>query len=231
MSAHLRRSLGIADWEEEGQPPRYNIAPSQDCPVIVLDDEGDVVVPASMRWGFVPSWETSEKPRLAPINAQAETAATNGLFRQAVRARRCLVPADGFYEWLRLDEKTKVPFDIHLRGGRPFFMAGIYERGTGSRPPTFAVLTTAPNALMEKIHARMPAILDAAAARRWLARGELAPEEIAAATAPHPAEDMEAVPISGLVNSPRNDLPEILEPVAFVPPPPTPPPPMQGELF
>lgn len=230
LGAHLRDTLGVEDWEEGALQPRYNIAPSQDCPVITLDDEGDVVVPA-MRWGFVPYWETSDRPKVAPINAQAEKVAENGMFRQSLQRRRCLVPADGFYEWLRLDEKTKVPFDIHLRDGRPFFMAGIFEAATAARPATFAVLTTAPNELMAKIHTRMPAILDAAEAKRWLRRGELTPDEVAELTAPHPAAEMEAVPISGLVNNPRNELPEVLEPVAFTPPPAAPPKPVQGELF
>lgn len=230
LAAYVRETFGGDEWEE-GLKPRYNIAPSQDCPVITLDDEGDVVVPATMRWGFVPYWEKAEKPKVAPINVQAERATENGMFRQAMQRRRCLVPADGFYEWLRLDEKTKVPFDIHLQGGRPFFMAGIFEQATEVRPATFAVLTTAPNELMAKIHTRMPAILDEAEAKRWLRRGEITADEVAELTAPHPASDMEAVSVSALVNNPRNDLPEVLEPVAFTPPPPEPPKPVQGELF
>lgn len=229
LTRHLRDTFGIPDWVQP--TPRYNVAPSQQCPVIIMDDEGDIVVPAVMRWGFVPFWEKSEQPKLAPINAQAESVATSGMFRQSVQRRRCLVPADGFYEWLRLDEKTKVPFDIHLKGGRSFFMAGIYEKPAGPRPATFAILTTRPNALMEKIHRRMPVILDDDEAKRWLQRGDLTPERVAELTAPHPAEDMEATPISSLVNSPRNDRPEVLEPVAFTPPPPAPPKPVQGELF
>jgi putative SOS response-associated peptidase YedK len=229
VTAHLRETFDILDWVPD--KPRFNIAPSQECPVITLDDEGDVVVPAFMRWGYVPYWETSDRPKLAPINAQAESVLTNGMFRQSVQKRRCLVPADGFYEWLRLDEKTKVPFDIHLKGGRSFFMAGIYEKARHNRPAAFAILTTAPNELMAKIHARMPVILDDGKAKRWLQRGDLAPEKLAELTAPHPAEEMEATPISSLVNSPKNDVPEVLEPVAFTPPPPPPPKPIQGELF
>ncbi len=226
LAEHLRDTFGI----EDGVPaqPRYNVAPSQDCPVIIMDDEGDVVVPSSMRWGYVPYWEQAEKPKVAPINAQAESVMTNGMFRQSLQRRRCLVPADGFFEWLRLDEKTKVPYDIRLKSGRPFFMAGIYENATGNRPATFAILTTRPNELMTKIHSRMPAILDDDEARRWMRRGNLTPETVAALTAPHPAEEMEANTISALVNSPRNDLPEVLEPVMFVPPPKEP---VQGELF
>ena len=227
LNEHLRRTFDLFD-AVLADKPRYNIAPSQDCPVIIMDDEGDVIVPAFMRWGYVPYWERSDKPRLAPINAQAESVATSGLFRQSLQRRRCLVPADGFYEWLRLDEKTKVPFDIHLTGGRPFFMAGIYEEGRENRPATFAILTTSPNALMAKIHDRMPAILDDNEAKRWVARGDIAPEKLAELTSPHAAEEMEATPISSLVNSPKNDLPEVLEPVAFTPPSPKP---VQGELF
>lgn len=228
LTAHLRETFGIPEWVEELNRPRFNIAPSQDCPVVIMDDEGEAIVPAFMRWGFVPYWEKSERPKIAPINVQAETVATNGMFRQSLQKRRCLIPADGFYEWLRLDEQTKVPFDIHLRGSRPFFMAGIYEQAAAGRPATFAVLTTTPNELMAKIHTRMPAILDDHEAKRWLTPGGVTPENVAGFAAPHPADEMEAVSISSLVNNPRNDLPEVLEPAAFTPPPPKP---VQGELF
>jgi len=228
FSAHLREMFDIPDWGEAGDRPRYNIAPSQDCPVIIMDDEGDVMAPAFMRWGFVPYWEKSAKPRLAPINAQAETLATSAMFKQSAQRRRCLVPADGFYEWLRLDEHTKVPFDIHLKGGRPFFMAGVFEKGAGARPATFAIVTTAPNELMAKIHSRMPTILDDERAKAWVRRGAISPENVAELTRAFPAGAMEATPVSSLINSPKNDQPEVLEPVAFTPPPPKP---TQGELF
>lgn len=232
ITEHLRKTHNIPEWLIDQRQSRYNIAPSQDCPVIIMDDEGDVLpVPCSMRWGFVPSWEKSAKPKLAPINAQAETAATNGMFKQAVQQRRCLVPADGFYEWLRLDDgKVKLPFDIHLKGNRPFVMAGIYEQATASRPATFAILTTRSNEIMMKIHNRMPAILDDVEAKRWLTPGPITVDDVVRLTTPHAAEEMEAVPISALVNSPRNDMPEILEPVAFMPPPPRPKE-SQEELF
>ena len=229
IAEYLRDAHHVADWPVDARVARYNIAPSQDCPVIIMDDEGDVLpIPCFMRWGYVPFWEQSDRPKLAPINAQAEKVATNGMFRQSLQKRRCLVPADGFYEWLRFDEKTKFPFDIHLKGERPFVMAGVYEKATASRPATFAILTTQPNELMTRIHDRMPAILDDDEAREWLQRGEISPQKVAALTVPHPAADMEAVPISSLVNSPRNETPEILTPVAFAPPPPKP---VQGELF
>jgi putative SOS response-associated peptidase YedK len=220
LTEHLRQTFGIPDWVKDRNYPQYNIPPSIEVPVIIMDDEGDVLpIPTMMRWGFIPFWEKSDKPKTAPINAQSEKVATNGLFRNALQKRRCLVPADGFYEWLRVDEKTKFPFDIHLKGNRPFVMAGIYEKATETRPATFAILTTGPNELMTKIHNRMPAILDNDEAHAWLRRGELSAEQVAHLTAPHAADEMEATPISSLVNSPRNNLPEILEPVAFAPPP------------
>lgn len=229
LTEYLRNTLGIPAWVKDRNDPRYNIAPSQDCPVIIMDDEGDVMpIPTFMRWGLVPFWETSDKPKMAPINAQAEKVASNAMFRQSVQKRRCLVPADGFYEWKRFDERTKFPFDIHLKGSRPFVMAGIYEKATETRPATFAVLTTAPNELMQTIHDRMPAILDDEEAKAWLRFGPVTAEEIAALTKPHETEDMEAIAISQLVNSPRNDVPEILTPVTYTPPS---KPPVQGELF
>lgn len=233
LREYLREKYGMtdADLEKHYGVPRYNFSPSQACPVIVNDD-GDVLpVPMEMRWGLVPFWDKSEKPKIAPINAQAETVTEKATFRQSAQKRRCLVPADGFYEWLRIDEKTKFAFDIHLRGRRPFVVAAIYEKATETRPATFAVLTTRPNELMSKIHDRMPAILDDQEARRWLAPGPLTPQQVADLTAPHAAEDMEAIPISALVNSPRNDVPEILEAIAFQMPPRPPPKPIQAELF
>jgi putative SOS response-associated peptidase YedK len=218
LTEHLRRTFQIPDWVKDRNAPRYNIAPSQDCPVVIMDDEGDILPVQMMRWGFVPFWETEVAPKFQPINAQAEKL-LGGIFKHSAQKRRCLVPADGFYEWLRLDEKTKVPFDLRLKGGRPFVMAGVYEKPSAGRPATFAILTTSPNALMAKIHTRMPAILGTEEAKRWLQPGPITPAEVSELTAPFPAEEMEAITISSLVNSPRNDLPEILEPVAFTPPP------------
>ena len=129
ITEHLRMTHNIPDWLVDQRKSRYNIAPSQDCPVIIMDDEGDVLpIPCIMRWGFIPYWEKSDQSKIAPINAKSEQVGANSMFRQSVQKRRCLVPADGFYEWLRLDDgKMKVPFDIHLKGNRPFVMAGIYE--------------------------------------------------------------------------------------------------------
>lgn len=233
LTAHLRATFGIPDWVKDSHDPRFNIAPWQDCPVVTMDEEGDVVVPAMqhMRWGFIPPWEQAERPKMAPINAKAENVATTGLFRNSLQKRRCLVVADGFYEWQKLDERTKLPFDLHLRDNRPFFFAGIYEQATATRPATFAILTTRPNELVARIHDRMPVILEAEKARQWVKPGAMATDELSALTQPIAAAQMEAVPISSLVNSPRNTGPEILTPLARVVPLPQPPKMTQGELF
>lgn len=218
LSAEMRKLFNIPDWVNG--PPRYNVSPSQDCPSLTqVDEEGDVLVPSSMRWGIKPTRGGAEIPGFFLVNIRAENAATNKLVGAAVQKRRCLIAADGFYEWLRLDERTKFPFDIHLKGNRPFVMAAVYEKATESKPATFAVLTTRPNAEMAKIHDRMPAILGRAQALRWVRPGPITVDEIAQITEPHPADDMEFVPIGTLVNSPKNDMPEILAPVAFELPP------------
>jgi putative SOS response-associated peptidase YedK len=227
LKEYLRQTFGVPEWVKEGYPA-FNIPPSVEVPVIVMDDEGDVLpIPTMMRWGFVPSWNREEKPRLEP-NARAETVAEKPSFRDALQKRRCLVPADGFYEWLRVDEKTKYPFDIHLKDQRPFVMAGIYEQATAARPASFAVLTTAANEAMSRIHHRMPVILDVVFAKRWLRPGAIAAREVAALSAPLDSAAMEATPISALVNNAANDRPEVLEPVAFQWPA---KPPEQQELF
>jgi putative SOS response-associated peptidase YedK len=127
--------------------------------------------------------------------------------------------ADGFYERRRDTPKVSYPFDFHLKGDRPFVMAGIYEKATALRPATFCLLTTGPNSVMAPIHDRMPVILEADKAKRWLAREPIA-EGTRSPDRAYAGGDMEAVPISTPVNSPKNDVPEVLEPVMAPPPKP-----------
>jgi putative SOS response-associated peptidase YedK len=189
--------------------PRYNAAPSQAMPVIATAEDGSVRA-ATMKWGLVPFWEKSDKPKFAPINAKSEEAFAKPMFRQSIQKRRCLVPADGFFEWQKLDNDRKQPFVIHLKGDLPFFFAGIYEAATEIRPETFLVFTTAPNALMAKIHNRMPVILPDEKAKQWIAPGPVTADQLADFTASYPAAKMAARPVSVLVNNPRNDSPEVL---------------------
>ena len=188
--------------------PHYNIAPSQYIPII-RDDHGKESLTV-MKWGLIPGWTKEAKPKLAPINAKAETVATSGMFRQAFAKRRCLVPADGFYEW-RGAKPPKQPYFIHMKDDSPFAFAGLWERWT---PPesdqaidTFTIITTEPNALMKEIHNRMPVILDAAEFDRWLFKGD---REL---LRPFPAERMEAYKVSTAVNKPSHDSPDCIEPL------------------
>jgi putative SOS response-associated peptidase YedK len=211
ITAHLLKVFGVPPWTLK---PRYNVAPSQEVPVVVNDGAGKARM-ATMRWGFVPYWDKSEKPRLAPINARAEEAFTKPMFRQAIQRRRCLIPVDGFYEWKRLAGDRKQPFDIQLRDGQPFCLAGIYEVATSARPDTFLVMTTRPNSLMTPIHDRMPVILTSDRAGEWLVDRPITADQLAVFAEPYPRQEMIANAIGSLVNSPRNDSPAVLTPAGL----------------
>jgi putative SOS response-associated peptidase YedK len=190
--------------------PRYNIAPRQ--PVETIINDGKELRMGPLTWGYTTS--AADKTRPAPINARAETIATMPLFREAFRRRRCLVVADGFYEWQK-DGNTKTPYFIRLRSARPFGFAAIWSsmRGAmGQRVGTCAILTCAPNELMAPIHNRMPVILPKAVRDRWLDPTADA-GELQALLTPFPPGEMEAYAVSTLVNSPRNDTPECIVPV------------------
>ena len=198
--------------------PRYNIAPTQEVPVIAQDERGRRM--GLLRWGLVPSWAKDPAIGNRMINARSETAAQKPAFRSALRQRRCLVPADGFYEWKKEGggeggKPTKTPFWIHRAGGETFAFAGLWERWEpGDGPPlyTFTILTTEASPEIRHIHPRMPVILPTATRPSWLD----------ASSDPVPLLDslrnsaglpLQAHPVSSLVNSPRNDLPACIEPV------------------
>lgn len=179
---------------------RYNVAPSQVMPIVAAD------AVRTAQWGFVPAW-AKELPKVRPINARAETVAASGLFRGSLARRRCLVPADGFYEW-KGNKPPKQPYLIRMRDGSPFAFAGLWDRwrAPGGAAPidTFTILTTAPNELMAAIHNRMPVIIPAGRYRDWL-EGDGAPDEL---LRPYPSHGMEAFPVTSRVNSPKHDAPD-----------------------
>jgi putative SOS response-associated peptidase YedK len=191
--------------------PRYNIAPSQPVAVARLGEHGRELGP--LRWGLVPSWAKDAK--FAPINARAETAAAKPTFRHAMRKRRCLVPADGFYEWLR-QGKLKQPFCFRLVEDKPCAFAGLWERWEGPDGPveTCCILTTEANELVRPVHDRMPVMLERTNFEQWLDPAEQAAEALAWMLRPYRAEAMRAYPVSPLVNSPKNDDVRCLEPAA-----------------
>ncbi|MEO8084582.1 MAG: SOS response-associated peptidase [Ardenticatenales bacterium] len=149
--------------------PRFNIAPTQAAPVVRLSVEREAPVLDFLRWGLVPSWAKDASAAGRLINARSETAAEKPSFRSAMRHRRCLVPADGFYEW-RAEGGAKQPYRIARPDGAPIAFAGLWERwGKGDEPlETFTILTTAANATLAPLHDRMPVILDPADYALWL---------------------------------------------------------------
>jgi putative SOS response-associated peptidase YedK len=194
-------------------PPNYNVAPTQEV-AAVLSEGGERRLEL-LRWGLIPSWADDPGIGSRMINARAETAPEKPSFRRAFRERRCLIPADGFYEWKRTNG-TKQPYYIRMREGRPFAFAGLWESWRDEGGPELrscAILTTAPNALAGEIHDRMPVILPAVSYDAWL-DPEAEKEELVALLAPYLEDEMEAYPVSRFVNSPSNNDPRCVEPAA-----------------
>ena len=201
--------------------PRYNAAPSQDVAAVRAAEEGRTL--AMLRWGLIPAWAKDPAIGHRLINARSETAAEKPSFRAAYRHRRCLIPADGFYEWQRRG-KTRQPWLFGLQDGAPFAFAGLWESWTvptgaaltgslaertpGDAVETCTILTTTANETVAPVHGRMPVILQRDAYDAWLA-GEDVP------LAPYPADVMTTHPVSELVNRPANDDPRCVEPVAL----------------
>lgn len=166
------------------------------------------------RWGLVPSWAKDPKIGFSTINARAEDAASKPAFREAMKKRRCLVPANAFYEWQRGAGKSRNPHAIALAGGEPFALAGLWERWKPKDGPpldTFTVLTSEPNQLMAAIHNRMPVILQPPDYDRWL-NPETGASSLAELLKPFPSEQMRAWPVSARVGNVRNNDPQLLQP-------------------
>jgi putative SOS response-associated peptidase YedK len=208
----------LAEWfgvDLEDAPqftPSYNVAPQSVQPVIRPGRDSGAPEFAMMRWGLVPYWAKDAKIGYSTINARAEEAASKPAFREALRKRRCLVPADAFYEWQRIDAKNKKPFAIALKSGDPYAFAGLWESWRpkeGEALKTFTILTTDPNELLEPIHDRMPVILEPKDYQRWMepASVERLPMDL---LRPFPAERMTAWPVGERVGNVRNDDPELL---------------------
>jgi putative SOS response-associated peptidase YedK len=192
--------------------PQYNIAPTQ--MVLSIIHDGSRLRLGELRWGLVPSWAKDISIGSRMINARSETLLDKPAYRRPFERKRCLIPADGFYEW-RKTENGKRPYRIRLKDGGIFSMAGLYDiwlQEDGSKLATCTIITTPPNALMEPIHDRMPAILRSEDELRWVERGTADPRELQQLLLPYPAEEMEAYPVSTAVNSVKNDSPLCIEP-------------------
>jgi len=185
--------------------PRYNVAPRDDVAVIRAATPGTI---ERCRWGLIPSWADDDATGF--INARAETVERKPAFREAYRSRRCLVLADGFYEWAEVDAGPKQPYRVARVDGEPFAMAGLYERWDGDDGGTIGtatVLTCEPNDLMADLHDRMPVVLPAEEERCWL------DPDCDDLLAPRAWPDFHAYPIARTVNDPSNDSPAIVEEV------------------
>ncbi|MCC9076558.1 SOS response-associated peptidase [Litorilinea aerophila] len=199
--------------------PRYNIAPTQPVAIVRADARTQTREWALVQWGLVPSWAKDPSMGSRLINARAETVAEKPSFRAAFKRRRCLIPADGFYEWQRTS-KGKQPYFVHLRDGSPFAMAGLWEFWTGpdgSALESCTILTTEANELMAPLHNRMPVIVAPEDYQNWLTIDLDRERERASLLhhllRPFPAEAMEAYPVSTYVNSPRNEGADCIAPL------------------
>ena len=212
--------------------PRYNIAPSQEIPVVVQRDSRTL---QAFKWGLVPSWAKDPAIGNRMINARGESVAEKPAFRQALRHRRCLVPASGYYEWKR-QGSGKVPHLIHRPDSGLLALAGIWEewRTPGDEVlRTVAIVTTAPSAFAATLHTRMPAILSGEAEATWLDPAQTSPTALLPLLQPF-AGELAAHPVSRLVNGTDVDEPACIEPVELPPeeePPAAPEPPRQLDLF
>jgi len=191
-------------------PPHYNIAPSQEIVTICnLPDKQTVAV--MMRWGLIPHWAKEMKIGYKMINARAETVHEKPAFRQAFQQQRCLIPADGFYEWQHKGDK--IPHYVYLRGHNLFAFAGLWDKWINDKGKTInscTIITTQANKPLSKLHDRMPVMLEKGHYQDWLAPQSTA-EELLQLLSPFPANQINMHPVSKLVNNPRNDLPDCID--------------------
>ena len=197
--------------------PRYNLAPNQDAPVVgVRQDTPDVRSLRLMRWGLVPFWAKASTAGTTMINARAETLRQRPAFKHLVAGNRCLILADGFYEWFG-DGRTRTPVLFQLRNRDPFAFAGLWDRWRqpdGTLLYSFTIITTEPNELVRQIHNRMPAILLPEDEKGWLDPTVRDPDAVSRMLGPYPAGLMQSHCVSRAVNSPFNDFPECIVPEA-----------------
>ena len=205
ISKALGVLLGAPDWAA----PRFNVALTSTMPVVALADGAAGVRP--MRWGLIPEGErTSPSPRLL-ANARSETVAKMPAFRKGIAARRCLVPANGFYEWKAVGG-VKWPHLFTLAGEEPFAFAGIWDPAGDGLPETYCILTTEPNELVAQVHNRMPVIMTPETMPRWIGDRPLGDDELGSLVRPIDAARMASRPVSRFVSNSRNEGPECLAP-------------------
>ncbi len=213
----LTKLLPFVEFDEK-LPPRYNIAPTQDVPVVPNDGKNRMRL---FKWGLIPFFAKDPSIGNRLINARSETLAEKPSFGMAYRCRRCLILADGFYEWPKNPKgRTKTPVYVFLKSGEPFAFAGLWDEwrpGPADGPPVYSctIITTDPNPLIERFHNRMPVILKPDALQAWIDPAEKEAAELSRLLVPYPATEMTAHPVSRLVNNPKNDVARCIEDSSF----------------
>ena len=212
--ADLQEAFQWVNFGNANITPRYNIAPTQGIPVVTNNGENKLDF---FTWGLVPFWAKDPSIGSRMINARSETLAEKPSFRNAYKRRRCLVLADGFYEWQKtLNSKVKIPTYIRMKDGAPFAFAGLWENWNspdGSQILSTTIITTNPNQLIAPIHNRMPVIIPKDSYQTWLTTSEIKPEEMNPLLCPYDHTLMDAYQVSRLVNSPKNETPDCIRPI------------------
>jgi putative SOS response-associated peptidase YedK len=212
--SQLQDLFGLTGTPPPEWAPRYNIAPTQPVAAIILNENSQREL-THFQWGLIPSWSKDPAMGSRMINARAETIREKPAFRAALKRRRFLIPANGLYEWQKTG-KGKTPMYITLKDDSPFAIAGLWEQWRSPQEDAIrscTLITTMPNSFMEKIHDRMPAILNPKDYDRWLAPGELPEMDLHHLLSPYPASAMKAIEVSRKVNDPKFDSAECVEAV------------------
>ena len=213
--SRLREVFNLENPEPLGLQPRYNIAPSQQVPIIRDTESGREMVMA--RWGLIPQWSKEAKTKYSTINARIETVAEKPAYRTPFKHRRCLIPADGFYEWKVFDGR-KVPHHIRMRDGGVFSLAGLWDHweGEGESLESCSIIVMPANDVMKPLHERMPAIIAPAHYDLWMDPRVTDKADIMGYLNSTPSSQLVTYPISPWVNSPKHDDERCLEPVTNV---------------
>ena len=213
--AETAKAFGTAN-PPPNVPPRYNGAPTQDLLVVRFNPETGERSLDPLRWGLIPSWAKDRKIGVSAINARSETLAGKPLFRDAFKKRRCVVPADGFYEW-KAGAGGKQPYAVARADGRPMPFAGLWERWrdpqSGEIVRSFTIVTTRANERLAELHERMPVILDEAAIAKWLGEAPTGADDLTSLLRPCPAERLRLWPVDPRVNNVRNEDGDLIKPL------------------
>ena len=210
----IEEYFGVVPWDDDWSP-RYNIAPTQPVPVIRQHPKDPIRQISSMLWGLIPHWAKDASGAASTINARSETAATKPAFRDPLKLRRCLIPADGFYEWKRMSS-SKQPYRFEVNDGQLFAFAGLWDGwkdANGNWVKTCSILTTTPNAVTSAIHDRMPVILNPDSYDLWLDPGITNVQVVSELLKPYDPKSMRCYPVSTRINLVANDDEDCSRPV------------------